>query len=105
MTIAEAIAGSATAAIVKGALSKKDKDKETPPKETRRRGRSRAARQAEDRLANALRAMRSEQQADPAGQDFREELFGELRKLIPEAIRQARAGKPALLRILTRYSR
>lgn len=97
--IAEAIAGSATAAIVKAALTPKDK------KGSKRRGRGKAVKLAEDRLATAIRSMRNEGNSDPAGQDFREELFGELRKLIPEAIRQARSGKPALLRILTRYSR
>jgi hypothetical protein len=40
--------------------------------------------------------MRRDRSADPAGQDFREELFAQLRKMIPDAIRQAKKGKPAL---------
>jgi hypothetical protein len=40
---------------------------------------------------------------DRALADFREDLFSELRKLIRPAITQAKKGKPALLRILTRY--
>ncbi len=48
--------------------------------------------------------MRRDRSDDPAGQDFREELFAQLRKLVPTAITQAKKGKPALLRILTRYS-
>ena len=59
----------------------------------------------EDRLAAALTDLRRSSSEDPAGENFREELFAELKKLIPIAIRQAKAGKPALLRILTRYSR
>ena len=62
-----------------------------------------------DRLAAALTAARRDRAAtggkDPALDDFREELFAELRKLIPKAIEQASKGKPALLRILTRYTR
>lgn len=56
-------------------------------------------------LVAALRAARRKPGGDPAAEDFREELFDELRKLIPVAIAQAKKGKPALLRILARYSR
>lgn len=37
--------------------------------------------------------------------DFRQDLFAELRKLIKPTISQAKSGKLALLRILTRYTR
>jgi len=67
--------------------------------------RPRNGRKAEDKLAAALRAVRREAQDDPALEDFREELFRELRKMIRPAIEQAKKGKPALLRILTRYTR
>jgi hypothetical protein len=59
----------------------------------------------EDRIAKALVGLRRSSSADPALEDFREDLFAELRKLIRPAIGQAKKGKPALLRILTRYSR
>jgi hypothetical protein len=59
----------------------------------------------EDRIAKALVGLRRSSSADPALDDFREDLFAELRKLIRPAIGQAKKGKPALLRILTRYSR
>ncbi len=58
-----------------------------------------------DRIAKALVGLRRSSSADPALEDFREDLFAELRKLIRPAIGQAKKGKPALLRILTRYSR
>jgi len=55
----------------------------------------------EERLAAALEAARAE------GDDlelaaFRRELLKRLRRLVPVAVRQAKEGKPALLRILTR---
>lgn len=56
-------------------------------------------------LAAAIHAARRANQDDPALEDFREQLFAELRKLIKPAIAQAKKGKPALLRILTRYTR
>jgi len=61
---------------------------------------------SEDKLARALKASRHASAGkDPLLEEFREDLFDELRKLIPKAIEQAKKGKPALLRILTRYSR
>lgn len=66
-------------------------------------------RSTEQRIAAALEAARrsraTESGKDPALATFREDLFAEMRKLIPKAIEQAKHGKPALLRILTRYSR
>lgn len=59
----------------------------------------------EDKLATELRAMRHEGTDDPAMAAFRAELFAELRALIRPAVAQAKKGKPALLRILTRYTR
>lgn len=70
----------------------------------------------ESAIAAAIRQSNRKEGEDPALEDFREELFGELKKLIPVAIAQARGqakgrGKkeipprPALLRILTRFSR
>ena len=61
--------------------------------------------ETEDRIAKALAGLRRSASSDPSLDDFREDLFGELRKLIRPAIGQAKKGKPALLRILTRYSR
>jgi hypothetical protein len=81
-----------------------------------KRGRAKAGRHVEEAIAAAIRQANRKDGDDPALEDFREELFGELRKLIPVAIAQARGqakakGKkeipprPALLRILTRFSR
>jgi hypothetical protein len=69
-----------------------------------KRGKGKATKRADAALAAALKrsARRTE---DPALEDFREDLFAELRKMIKPAIAQAKKGKPALLRILTRYSR
>jgi len=75
-----------------------------------------ASQNVESAIAAAIRQSNRKEGDDPALDDFREQLFGELAKLIPEAIAQAkgqRAGKgkkeipprPALLRILTRFSR
>jgi hypothetical protein len=66
--------------------------------------------ETENRIAAALHDLRRSKSDDAPLDDFREELFSELRKLIPVAIAQARGSKkspprPALLRILTRYSR
>jgi hypothetical protein len=63
------------------------------------------ATRTEKQIAAALTAMRRKEGDDPALEDFREELFRELRKMIRPAIAQARKGKPALLRILCRYTR
>jgi hypothetical protein len=84
-------------------LATKPASKALPKKRPRRS--PKRQKQTEDRLAAALVAMRREKSDDPAAEEFREELFAELRKLIPQAISQAKKGKPALLRILTRYSR
>ena len=77
--------------------------------EGRTRRRPPKKRSTGDQIAAALQAARrtraAESGQDPALADFREDLFGELRKLIRPAIQQAKKGKPALLRILTRYSR
>ncbi|MBZ5540930.1 MAG: hypothetical protein LAN61_10480 [Acidobacteriia bacterium] len=100
MTILESIAGSATGALVKSALKKKGSHG-TPKK----RGAGHRAAKTEDRIAKALTDLRRSSSEDPALADFREDLFSELRKLIRPAIAQAKKGKPALLRILTRYSR
>jgi hypothetical protein len=60
----------------------------------------------ETKLARALRQSKHTAAGkDPLLEEFREDLFEELRKLIPKAIEQAKKGKPALLRILTRYTR
>lgn len=64
-----------------------------------------AKRKPEDAMAAALTALRRARSGDRPGEEFREELFAECRKLIHEAIEQAKKGKPALLRILCRYTR
>src|SRR5271170_2270927 len=80
------------------------------------RGRAKAAAQVQSAIAAAIRHSTRKEGDDPALEDFREELFAELRKLIPVAIAQARGQtkgrgrkeippRPALLRILTRFSR
>jgi len=96
MTILESIAGAAAGAAVKNALKKKGAPRH--PKKRR-------AGQTEDRIAKALTDLRRSSSEDPELADFREDLFRELRKLIRPAIAQAKKNKPALLRILTRYSR
>lgn len=58
-----------------------------------------------DQMSAMLKTLRRGMDTDPALEDFREDLFGELRKMIKPAIEQAKKGKPALLRILTRYGR
>jgi hypothetical protein len=93
-------------------------EKTTKPPRARGKGRAKAeaAGNVESAIAAAIRQSNRKEGDDPALEDFREQLFGELAKLIPEAIAQAkgqRAGKrkkeipprPALLRILTRFSR
>ncbi|MGC1607959.1 MAG: hypothetical protein WA748_20725 [Candidatus Acidiferrum sp.] len=81
-----------------------------------KRGKAKTTAQIEGAIAAAIRQANRKEGDDPALEDFREELFAELRKLIPVAIAQARGqtkGKgrkeepprPALLRILTRFSR
>lgn len=70
-----------------------------------KKARSKPPRTTEDKLAKALTDLRRSNSEDPALDDFREELFAELRRLIKPAIAQAKKGKPALLRILTRYTR
>ena len=80
------------------------------------RGKAKSSAEIEGAIAAAIRHSNRKEGEDPALEDFREELFAELRKLIPVAIAQARGqvkGKgrkeqpprPALLRILTRFSR
>jgi hypothetical protein len=82
----------------------------------KQRGAAASSKTLESAIAAAIRQGNRKDSEDPALEDFREELFGELRKLIPVAIAQARGqakgrGKkeipprPALLRILTRFSR
>src|SRR5438270_11353965 len=65
----------------------------TPPKGakkgTRRRGKA-ANHSAHDAIAEALHDLRRSKSDDAPLDDFREELFSELRKLIPIAIQQAR---------------
>lgn len=115
MSITEAIVTG-----VAGALGKKaiEKATETPPgkKLTRRTKKGRAAKsksesQVENALARAIaETRRREEGDDPALEEFREELFAEMKKLIPDAIRQAKGSqrkppRPALLRILTRFGR
>ena len=58
-------------------------------------------------LAEAIRdaAAAAKGEPDPSLARFRRKLFVELEKLIPDAIAQAKKGKPALLRLLTRYTR
>jgi hypothetical protein len=58
-------------------------------------------------IADAIRAAadKAAGEKDPDLRRFRRKLFGELEKLIPEAVQQAKLGKPALLRILTRFTR
>lgn len=81
-----------------------------------KRGRAAASKNVESAIAAAIRQGNRKEGDDPALEDFREELFSELRKLIPVAIAQARGQakgrgrkeippRPALLRILTRFSR
>jgi len=120
MTILTEALGGAAAALgqraVNAALGKSTKKKGAPrppkkPVKPHPPGPKPAARSApqsrgtEDRIAKALVGLRRSSSADPALDDFREDLFAELRKLIRPAIGQAKKGKPALLRILTRYSR
>jgi hypothetical protein len=100
MTILESIAGAAAGAAIKSALKKKG-----APRTPQKRGKGHQKPGTEDRIAKALTDLRRERSDDPALADFREDLFSELRKLIRPAISQAKKGKPALLRILTRYSR
>ena len=72
--------------------------------EKRKRGRGQASRRVHTILAEALK--RSARKSDnPDMDDFREDLFFELRNLIKPAIAQAKKGKPALLRILTRSTK
>lgn len=97
MTILESIAGG-----VASAAGKKLIEKAT--RKTPKRGRGKATRAGEAAIAAALRSS-ARKSDDPALEDFREDLFAELRKMIKPAIAQAKRGKPALLRILTRYSR
>ena len=112
--IGEAIKGIASAGAAKITDAAIQRAQKKGPQAPRKRAKTptrkrRAAAAAEDpsdtKLARALHQLRTSHAPDAAGQDFREELFDELRKLIPNAIRQAKKGKPALLRILTRYSR
>jgi hypothetical protein len=70
----------------------------------KKRGKGKATRRVDTVLAEALKRS-ARKSDDPALDDFREDLFFELRKMIRPAIAQAKKGKPALLRILTRYSR
>lgn len=70
----------------------------------KKRGKGKATRAGESAIAAALKRS-ARKSDDPALEDFREDLFAELRKMIRPAIAQAKRGKPALLRILTRYSR
>ncbi|MGB2643891.1 MAG: hypothetical protein WBG02_01465 [Candidatus Acidiferrum sp.] len=70
----------------------------------RKRGKGKAGRTAADALEAAMRKSAAKSN-DQALQDFREDLFAELTKMIKPAIVQAKKGKPALLRILTRYGK
>lgn len=117
MTIlAEALGGAAAALgkrAVDAALGKERKKKGAPRMGKKgKKGRQQVHQvkpkprpETEDRIAKALAGLRRSASSDPSLDDFREDLFGELRKLIRPAIGQAKKGKPALLRILTRYSR
>jgi hypothetical protein len=104
--IGEALGGAA-AALGRRAVdaAMKRTKKKGAPRAPQRGKKTRPNAPAEDRIAKALVGLRRSASADPALDDFREDLFSELRKLIRPAIGQAKKGKPALLRILTRYSR
>jgi hypothetical protein len=67
--------------------------------------RPKRSRRTRNRTGEALVEPRTSRQHDPALDDFRENLFAELRKLIKPAIAQAKKGKPAMLHILTHYTR
>ena len=63
----------------------------------------------EKAISKALRAGKGNDD-NPQLEDFREQLFAELYKLIPDAIKQAKGtqrtpGKPALLRLLIRATK
>jgi len=55
-------------------------------------------------LADAIRDGKSAG-GNSAKERFQRKLFAELEALLPEAVAQAKKGKPALLRLLTRYAR
>jgi hypothetical protein len=112
MTILAEALGGAAAALGKRAVDAalgKERKKKGAPRMGKKGKKGKKDHQpkpgTEDRIAKALAGLRRSASSDPSLDDFREDLFGELRKLIRPAIGQAKKGKPALLRILTRYSR
>lgn len=97
MTIIESIVSGVAGATTKKLLASK---RESKPK------RVSTKRRTNDAIADAIvNASRRRDVKDPLLEDFREDLFTELRKMIKPAIAQAKKGKPALLRILTRYGK
>jgi hypothetical protein len=57
-----------------------------------------------ERIADGLRVMaRTHSGKNPDMETFRTRLACELMDLIPEAVAQAKKGKPALLRLLARF--
>jgi hypothetical protein len=70
----------------------------------KKRGKGKASRSVDTAIAEALKRS-AHRGDDPAKEEFREDLFEELRKLIKPAVEQAKKGKPALLRLLTRSTR
>jgi hypothetical protein len=98
MTIAETVAGA-----IAGAAGKKLV--EAAIKETRTTKHARP--NLEKAIERAMRNASKRGSEDPQTEDFREALFAELYKLIPDAIRQAKGTqrtppRPALLRMLIR---
>lgn len=107
MPILEAI----TAAVAGAGAKKVIENATRKPRGASRRAKPKKEKDIERSIAAAI--MRSGKRADgddPALEEFREELFAEMKKLIPDAIRQAKGSqrkppRPALLRILTRFGR
>ena len=64
-----------------------------------------AASFAEKCFREHLQGSRGRELTDEQHQAVRNKLFAAMEKLIPAAMRQAQAGKPALLRLLVRATR
>lgn len=60
---------------------------------------------AEKCFRQHLKSSRGHELTDEQRQAVRNKLFAAMEKLIPAAMRQAQAGKPALLRLLVRATR
>ena len=58
-------------------------------------------------LRNQIHELRrvAQKLREPEARDLRRKILEELAALLPRALRQARAGKPALLRLITRAAR